>query len=117
MSIVAEPLTNDVPALLADKLGFIREVTPAFCQAFEWRSEDLMGKPLAVVVPANMQDAHHLGFARFLETGRPTLLGQPLMLPVVRGDGRHQTAELCIDAFESPEGWVFRAIACPREQE
>ncbi len=111
-----EPLTSDVPALVADKLGFIREVTPAFCHAFEWREQDLTGKPLALVVPGNMQDAHHLGFARFLETGRPTLLGQPLTLPVVRGDGRHQTAELCIDAVEGPDGWVFRATAVPREE-
>lgn len=116
MSQYEDPLTNDLPALVADKFGFIREATEAFCESFGWRQQDLTGKPLAVVVPSHMQDAHHLGFARFVETGRPTLLGQPLTLPIVRGDGQHQDAELCIEARETADGWMFRATAVPRDE-
>lgn len=108
-----EDQVDELPELVADHLGLIRRVTPSFCEAFDWRPEDLNGKPIAVLVPPGLEHAHHLGFSRFLETERPTLFGQPLRLHVRRGDGREQMAELCIDGQASPGGWIFHATVVP----
>lgn len=102
-----------LPVVSADSGGYITAVSDAFCAAYAWRREDLVGKPLTTIIPPQFHDAHHLGFSRFLATGKPTILDRPLALDVVTGDGRSVAAEHRIAAERVAGAWTFAASIRP----
>ena len=102
-----------VPVVMADQTGTITYVNERFESVFGYPQKDIVGRPLAIIIPQNMRDAHHLGFSRFLTTGRPTLLNQPLTLKVVAKDGREFDAEHLIVAEQQQGRWVFAATIRP----
>lgn len=107
--------STDLPVVSADSAGYITAVNDAFCAAYDWRREDLVGKPLTTIIPPKLQDAHHLGFSRFLATGKPTILDRALTLDVVTGDGRIVAAEHRIAAERVAGAWTFAASIRPRD--
>lgn len=104
---------TDVPVIAADQRGFITFVNDRFHEVFGWEASDLVGMPLPTIIPARFQDAHHLGFSRFLATGRPTLLGSPLSLLIVTKAGAEIEAEHFILAERTDDGWEFAASIRP----
>lgn len=104
---------TDVPVVIADHQGIITQVNERFEAVFGWQAHDIIGKPLSTVIPPSLHDAHHLGFSRFLTTGKPTLLNQLLKLKAVKKDGREFDAEHFIVAEERDGQWVFGATIKP----
>jgi len=104
---------KDAPVVIADKQGLITHVNARFEQAFGWAAQDLLGKPLTTIIPKHLHDSHHLGFSRFLATGKPTLLGKPLKLLAVTGSGQEVDAEHTIFAEQHEGQWVFGAMVKP----
>ena len=104
---------SDVPVILADHDGFITYINQQFEQVFGWTSSAIVGQPLSVIIPANLRDAHHLGFSRFLETGQTHILHQPLALKAVTKDGRVFDAEHTIIAEQHNQQWAFGATIRP----
>lgn len=104
---------TDVPVVEADHQGLITHVNARFEEVFRWRREEILGKPLTVLIPPILRDAHHLGFSRFLTTGHPTLLNRPLKLKAVSKDGREFDAEHFIAARQCDGQWVFCASIQP----
>ncbi len=102
-----------VPSVIADHFGCITHVNKAFEAVFGWRAEEAIGKPLTIIIPRVLHDAHHLGFSRFLTTGQGTLLGRPLMLKAVTKDGRELDTEHLIVAERRGGQWVFGATIRP----
>ena len=100
---------KEVPVVIADHQGIITHVNVAFTETFEWRPDDLIGELITVIIPSTLQDSHHLGFSRFLTTGEPTLLNQPLDLEIVFASGRIEKAQHFIVAEQSNGSWVFGA--------
>jgi PAS domain S-box-containing protein len=105
--------TTVLPLVVADEMGMIRMVNREFEQNWAWPSDELVGKGLGAIVPEGYRDAHHAGFSRFLVSGRGTLLDQPLVLPVMRGDGLAMPAEVCLHADNLTGRWRFAATAKP----
>ena len=104
---------KDKPVVIADHQGCIRYVNPRFEVVFGWKGSEVLGKPLSIIIPTHLHDAHHLGFSRFLTTERPTLLGQPWNLKAVSKDGREFDAEHVISAEKVDGQWVFGATIRP----
>lgn len=106
-----QDLRREATALVifADDAGAITYVNKAFEAAFGWTLKELAGKPLTVIIPRRLHDAHHLGFSRFLSTGKPTLLGRPLKLMAVDKAGREFECEHTILAELEAGRWVFGA--------
>ncbi len=104
-----------VPVVIADHDGSITYVNARFEAIFGWKSEEIVGQPLTTIIPKNLHDAHHLGFSRFLMTGKPTLLNQPLKLKAVTKDGREFDSEHIIVAEQQEGQWVFGATIRPLE--
>ena len=102
-----------VPVIAANSEGFITAINDAFREAYGWDAADLVGRPLTTIIPPGFHDAHHLGFARFLTTGQPTILDQPLTLDVVRKDGRVVPAVHRILAERVGGAWTFAASITP----
>ena len=104
---------TDVPVVLADHNGVITQVNAQFETVFGWAAKDIVGRSLTAIIPSGLHDAHHLGFSRFVTTGRPTLLNQPLTLRAVTKDGREFEAEHVIAAEQRSGQWQFGASIRP----
>lgn len=105
-----------IHAVVADHEGLITHVNSRFEEVFGWSRSEILGKPLTTLIPKELHDAHHLGFSRFLMTGKPTLLNRPLRLQVVARDGRVVDAEHVIVAERRQGLWVFAATIRPLDQ-
>jgi PAS domain S-box-containing protein len=95
--------------VMADHRGVINEVNDNFTAAFGWTREEIVGKRLETIIPKRLRDTHRLGFSRFLRSGRPTILGQPLELKVLTKDGRECDATHTIVAERIGGNWTFAA--------
>ncbi|MBI2870669.1 MAG: PAS domain-containing protein [Candidatus Omnitrophica bacterium] len=104
-----------VPAVISDRDGLISWVNASFESFFGWKSKEIMGRPLTVLIPKNLHDAHHLGFSRFLLTEQGTLLNKPLKLKAVTKAGKETDCEHLIIAEKQDGKWVFGATLTPLE--
>jgi PAS domain S-box-containing protein len=106
-------LRTDVPVISADHGGTVTAINDSFHEAYGWKAADLVGKHVTTIIPSRFHDAHHTGFARFLTTGQPTILEQPIELFIITSDGREMPAEHFIVASESDDRWIFAAMIRP----
>jgi PAS domain S-box-containing protein len=75
----------------------ITEFNRAAEEAFGWKRDEVIGKPLEeIIIPARYRDAHRKGLKRYLETGEARVIGKRLELPALRRDGTEFLAELSI---------------------
>ena len=102
-----------LPVVVADHEGLITYVNKPFEEIFGYQSEEVIGKPLTIIIPETLRDAHHLGFSRFLTTETPTLIGKPLSLKAVTKRGKEFDAEHIIMAEKVGGRWVFGASIRP----
>ncbi|MBI5629315.1 MAG: PAS domain S-box protein [Elusimicrobia bacterium] len=108
---------TDVPVIVADHNGNITDINPSFTEIFGWSRTEILGRPLTVIIPKDLRDAHHLGFSRFLSTGKPTLLNQALKLKAIKKDGREFDAEHYIAAEHDGKHWTFAATIRPLKKD
>lgn len=103
----------DVPWIAIDQFGLIQAVTPGFTEAFGWRAAELVGRPLQVIIPKFMRDAHNISLSRFVEAGRGSTIGQPRRLPLLTASGGLETTETCLYAANLGGDWYFGAQIVP----
>jgi PAS domain S-box-containing protein len=104
---------NDAAVVVVNQEGAITFVNGPFEDLFQWRSDQIVGKPLTTIIPVNLRDAHQLGFSRFLTTEKPSVLQTPLLLKAVSRDGRVFEAEHYIVAERIDGSWNFAATIKP----
>ena len=107
---------NDLPVVISDHNGFITYVNKGFEKFFGWSKDESIGKPLTLIIPKKLHDAHHLGFSRFITTSTPTLLNKPLNLKALTKDGREIDSEHIIIAEKKDDKWVFGATIRPLDK-
>lgn len=91
--------------LLADETGTIVYANPAVEALLGAPAPEMIGRPIASIVPERLRDQHELGFRRFLQTREPRLIGgSPLRLPVLRADGTEVDIELSLSAHRAEHG-------------
>lgn len=73
----------------------------------------LVGRRLTALVPPEWRLAHLAGFARFQLTGESRVMGRPISVPALRGDGTTIDVELLIEPVDLRSGRVFRACLRP----
>ena len=96
-------------SVVIDHNGFILSVNTAFEHTFQWEAKDLVGQLVTAIIPEQLQDAHHLGFSRFLTTEKSNVLNQPLDLEILTGSGMIKKARHFISAKKQGKNWVFEA--------
>jgi PAS domain S-box-containing protein len=80
-------------------------------RTFGWSAEELIGKPMShFIVPLDMRAAHEAGFARFMKSRTPRLVGSQLELTALRRNGDVFPIELALSATNIGEDWQFTAL-------
>ncbi|SFP84594.1 PAS domain S-box-containing protein [Geodermatophilus dictyosporus] len=121
---VPPPAALPAPALLealpdtvvvADGLGRIAYVNPSVRVLLGHEPEDLMGRPLTVLMPERFRGSHGAGFSRFRRTGVGELVGSTTQVPALRADGHEIPIDLTLSRLEpvpgtDPDGAVVVAV-------
>lgn len=87
-SILEMQTSADAPSITVDDDGIVSHINEMFVDAYGWSPEELVGRPLTLIIPEGLRDAHNMGFSRVAVGGASSLLNQPLTLKIVAGDGR-----------------------------
>lgn len=95
MSTYARFASVDEPVLATDEAGIIVAASLPALQLLGYvRAADLVGRRVIIVMPERYHQAHIAGTTLNATNGRDTLLGVPLVLPMVRADGTEVSVRL-----------------------
>lgn len=108
---------SDVGVVAADEANRIVAVSRRLADLLGWAVDDLVGRRVVTLIPPRLREAHVAGFTRHLTTGEARVLGQSLVLPVLRADGTELDCSFRVDRAPDTGGrriylaWIDRAEA------
>lgn len=91
----------------ADESGAIQFANPATVRVFGYYPEELIGKPLTVLMPEYMRKLHENGFRRYLATGQRHLNWQGTELTGLRKNGQEFPVEVAFGELAMKGHRVF----------
>jgi PAS domain S-box-containing protein len=103
--VVVETASDAVVSL--DESGAIILANPATKRVFGYNPEELIGKPLAVLMPEAMRRLHETGFKRYLETGARHLNWHGIELTGLRANGKEFPIEVSFGEMTEDRRKVF----------
>ncbi len=103
--VVVETASDAVVSI--DDNGVIILANPATRRIFGYAPEELIGKPLTVLMPGAMRKLHETGFNRYLETGARHLNWQGTEVTAMRANGEEFPAEVSFGEMVSNHRKVF----------
>jgi two-component system sensor histidine kinase/response regulator len=79
-------------------------------EMFGYSEEQALGRTIAdLIVPPELRERHTSGMARFMETGRPQIIGTRVEVPAMRADGSRFPVELTIGSLLDKGKSLFSA--------
>jgi PAS domain S-box-containing protein len=103
--VVVETASDVVVSI--DENGKIILANPATNRIFGHAPEELIGKPLTVLMPKAMRGLHEAGFKRYLETGARQLNWQGTEMTAMRADGEEFSVEVSFGEMTTDQGKLF----------
>jgi two-component system, LuxR family, sensor kinase FixL len=94
----------------ADSYGRLLSWNSGAERMFGWRPEEVIGRPLTVIIPERLRTLHEEGIARVRQTGQSKLAGSVVELVGLRRDGTEFPVELSIGAWQGPDGLAFSGV-------
>jgi len=91
----------------ADSDGRIVSWNAAAERIFGHPADEVVGRPLSVLVPEPLRADHERGLRRFLSTGEARLMGRTVELEGLRRDGTSFPLELSLSTWASSDGSRF----------
>ena len=95
----------------ADEGGRITDFNPAAEGMFGYLAEEVIGEPLAVIIPERFREAHTQGFERFIKSGESHMIGSTVELAGLRRSGAEFPLELSLSTWENGGETGFTAVA------
>ena len=77
---------------------------------FGYSEEEVLGKPVTILIPERYRDAHRSGVERFLATKQPVLIGRVAELQAVKKGGAEFPIELSLSTWTARDGTFFTGI-------
>ena len=77
---------------------------------FGYSREEILGKPLTLLMPERHKRSHERGLNRHVETGHKSAIGKVIKLEGKRKDGSEFPLELSLSNWKTEEGIFFSAI-------
>ena len=104
-----EVVTSAMDAIVViDAAGIIVEFNPAAEEIFGFKSQDVIGKDMGlVIIPEHHRAAHSNGMKHYLKTGEGLVLNQRIEIDAVTADGRSIMIELAIKEWVNEDGSLF----------
>ncbi|HYR09396.1 MAG TPA: PAS domain S-box protein [Longimicrobium sp.] len=93
--------------VIIDERSTILAVNPAMSRLFGYRPEQMVGKPLTVLMPHRLREAHLRGTRRFLLTGERSIPWQGVQVPALRRDGTEFPVEINFGEYKADGRRVF----------
>ncbi|HEU0297883.1 MAG TPA: PAS domain S-box protein, partial [Longimicrobium sp.] len=93
--------------VIIDEESRILSVNHAMRRIFGYTVEQMVGKPLTVLIPHRFREAHLRGIRRYLLTGERNVPWQGLQLPALRRDGTEVPVEISFGEYSSNGRKVF----------
>ena len=91
-----------------DHLGRVIEFNEAAEKTFGYRREEAVGRELAsLIIPAELQEGHREGLARYLETGEVRIMNRRTELTAARRDGSKFPIELAVTRIPDSDPPMF----------
>ena len=108
-ALTAPALLEALPdaVVVADRHGHIAYVSRAVTDLLGHLPEDLVGRPLQVLMPERLRVGHGTGFARYAATGRGKLVGVTTQLPALHAAGHEVAIDLTLSRLpdaDAPDG-------------
>ena len=103
--VVVETASDAVVSI--DESGAIILANPATKRIFGYSPEELIGKPLTVLMPGAMGKLHEAGFKRYLETGARQLNWQGTEMTALRANGEEFPVEVSFGEMTADQRRVF----------
>jgi PAS domain S-box-containing protein len=82
--------------VVADRGGHIAYANPAIAVLLGHDPEELLGRPLQVLMPDRFREAHGEGFSRFRATGQGALVGSTTRVPALHAAGHEVAIDLTL---------------------
>jgi phosphoserine phosphatase RsbU/P len=82
--------------VVADRGGRIAYANPAIAVLLGHDPEELLGRPLQVLMPHRFREAHGEGFSRFRATGQGALVGSTTRVPALHAAGHEVAIDLTL---------------------
>lgn len=93
--------------VLANQHGTITNWNRAAAEQFGYTEDEVLGKPLTILMPPRYRDAHHHALSRFISVEHSRLIGKTLELEGLRKDGTSFPIELSLGSWQTDEGIAF----------
>ena len=90
--------------VIIDESSTILAVNPAMSKLFGYRPEQMVGKPLTVLMPHQLREAHIRGTRRYLMTGERSIPWQGVQVPALRRDGTQFPVEINFGEYTTSGG-------------
>jgi len=103
--VVVETASDAVISI--DESGAIILANLATKRVFGYNPEELVGKPLTVLMPGAMRKLHETGFKQYLETGMRHLNWQGTEMTALRANGEEFPAEVSFGEMTSGKQKIF----------
>jgi PAS domain S-box-containing protein len=93
--------------VIIDAGSTILAVNPAMARIFGYTAEQMVGKPLTVLMPHRLREGHMKGTRRYLMTGERSIPWQGVQVPAMRRDGTEFPVEINFSEYTSDGRTVF----------
>ena len=105
---VAQSATDAIVTI--DGQGLVRLWNPAAEAVFGFTAEEIVGRPVAAIVPEVMHSRHETGVTRTAAHGESRLIGRTVEVTARRKDGSELPVELSLARWQTQDGTFFTAI-------
>jgi PAS domain S-box-containing protein len=102
---------SQIAILYADREGRIRLWNLGAEAMFGYRSEEVLGQSMDLIIPERQRARHWEGWAKVMETGITRYGRDVLAVPATRKDGSRISIEFNILLLRAPTGEVLGAAA------
>src|SRR6266478_1922562 len=94
----------------ADSHGSITDFNRGAEAIFGYSAQEVIGRPLTVLMPDRFKEPHQQGFKRYLETGQAHVIGKTVELAGKRKDGTEFPIELSLSSWKTRAGLFFTGV-------
>ncbi|MGQ0655778.1 MAG: sensor histidine kinase, partial [Betaproteobacteria bacterium] len=94
----------------ADARGSVVYFNRAAERCFGYSRDEIVGRPLTLLMPARFIEPHAAGLQRLVSTGEARLAGRTVELAARRKDGSEFPMEISVAAWKTARGAFFTAI-------